>query len=131
MPSYTIHYSDSADGPPIGWSSSIAVSSLREAFRFAERTFPPRSHRPAMGHALGFCICNEQNDVVLPWREGRALETLEPDALSLQDADRAFAELEPFDSSAPRWLQPTHRPVPSSSSHLRSRQIARSQSSDS
>ena len=70
MPTYTVHYSNSLDGPPIGDIPTIKVSSLEEAIRFAEDNFSSPSHQPSVGDMKGYCICDEYKRVVVPWREG-------------------------------------------------------------
>ncbi len=71
MPTYTVHYSNTANSPPLGDSPSVTADSLEEAIRFAEDHFIPPPHQPSVGDVKGYCICDEQKHVVLPWREGR------------------------------------------------------------
>ena len=70
MPTYTVHYSSTANGPPLGNSPGVTVDSLEEAIRFAEDHFNPPPHQPSVGDIKGYCICDEQKHVVVPWREG-------------------------------------------------------------
>ena len=70
MPIYTVHYSNTAQSPPIGDAPSITTDSLEDAVRFAEEHFVPPPHQPSVGNIKGYCICDEQKHIVVPWREG-------------------------------------------------------------
>lgn len=72
MSSYTVHYSNTANGPPIGDILTIETDTLEEAVQFAEANFTPVSHQPSVGDVQGYCICDEHKHVVVAWREGGA-----------------------------------------------------------
>ena len=69
MPSYTVHYSNSPHGPPLGESPTIDIDDLDAAIAFAGRNCPPPSHQPSVGDVRGFCICDGDGTVVVPWRQ--------------------------------------------------------------
>ncbi len=70
MPTYTVHYSNTANSPPIGDTLSVAVDGPEEATRFAEEHFITPPHQPSVGDMRGYCICDEHKQMVVPWREG-------------------------------------------------------------
>ena len=54
MPTYTVHYSNTANSPPFGDPPSVTTDSLEEAVRFAEKHFIAPPHQPSVGdHGSG------------------------------------------------------------------------------
>ena len=72
MPTYTVHYSNTAHSPPIGDILSVTAGDPEEAIRFAEEHFVQPPHQPSVGDMRGYCICDEHKHMVVPWREGGA-----------------------------------------------------------
>ncbi len=72
MPTYTVHYSNAAGGPPIGDTLSVTTDGVEDAIRFAEQHFRPPSHQPSVGDVKGYSICDDRKHMVVPWREGDA-----------------------------------------------------------
>ncbi len=66
MPTYSVHYSNTANGPPIGDARHVTVDTVEEAIRFAEDNFTPPPHQPSVGDIKGYCICDDQKQMVGP-----------------------------------------------------------------
>ena len=69
MPRYTVHYSNSADGPPLGDRPTGEAADRDAALAFAGENCPPRLLQPSVGDVRGLCICGDDGAVVIPWRQ--------------------------------------------------------------
>ena len=68
MPSYKVHYSNSAKGPPLGDQPTVEADDVDAALVFAERNCPPPLLQPSVGDVHGYFICDGHGTVVVPWR---------------------------------------------------------------
>ena len=68
MPTYSVHYSNTANGPPIGDPRHVTVDTVEDAIRFAEDNFTAPPHQPSVGDIKGYCICDDQKRMVVSWR---------------------------------------------------------------
>ena len=72
MPSYTIHYAATENGPPIGDALTVEAKNPEVAFEVAKNHYTPQSHQPSSGDVRGFWICDQDKHVVASWWEGTA-----------------------------------------------------------
>ena len=69
MPSYTVHYSNSAGSPPVGDPVAVDAVGVDAVIRFAQHNLPDISHQASVGDVRGFTICDSHGTTVVPWQE--------------------------------------------------------------